>query len=355
MFRVNRSEPLLPMAFPDRPWQTVGMDLLQLKGKWYLLVADYYSRYLELALLESLSTDSVIIHLKSILARHGVPEVIRADCGTQWISHNIVNSKFRDFASDYGFILITSSPKYSQSNGFIESEVKNIKIHLQKSSDPYKVLLMLRTTPLSNGYSPSELLMGRKLRGLVPSIPSNLSPTPINLNHLFNQEELRRERQKNSFDRHHGSRPLETLKEGEQVYITDRQQEGVVLQEHETPRSYLIKTHDGIFRRNRKSLCRLPGNTDDDNPGLGYNIGQQLWLPGHKPPSPTKDTSGTPTQPTTPPGKPSSTAVNSPHPQRSSTNWSASQQSQLDPQPTKSPVPLRRTQRVARPVQRLNL
>ena len=39
----------------------------------------------------------------------------------------------------------------------------------KKGDEPYLVLLAYRSTPLSNGYSPAELLMNRKLRTNVPS------------------------------------------------------------------------------------------------------------------------------------------------------------------------------------------
>ncbi|BES98491.1 Hypothetical protein NTJ_11306 [Nesidiocoris tenuis] len=154
---------------------------------------------------------------------------------------DLLNRKFHEFAMDYGFQVKTSSPHFSQSNGFIKSEVKNLKSHLLKSEDPFKVLLMLRTTSLANGYSSAELLMGRKLRGLVPQAPGNLMPLQVNLDNLFNFEEMRINAQKRNFNQHHGSRPLLPLEAGKEVFVTDRQQSGIVLKEHEAPRSYLVK------------------------------------------------------------------------------------------------------------------
>ncbi len=49
--RKNVKEPLMPTEMPDRPWQTLGADLFTLKGKTYILVVDYFSRYVEIALL----------------------------------------------------------------------------------------------------------------------------------------------------------------------------------------------------------------------------------------------------------------------------------------------------------------
>ena len=47
--RVNAAEPEIPSDLPDRPWQKVAADLFELKGQPYLLVTDYFSRYVEVS------------------------------------------------------------------------------------------------------------------------------------------------------------------------------------------------------------------------------------------------------------------------------------------------------------------
>ena len=41
---------MLPSSLPDRPFQKVGVDLCEFKGLQYLVIVDYYSRYVNLAL-----------------------------------------------------------------------------------------------------------------------------------------------------------------------------------------------------------------------------------------------------------------------------------------------------------------
>ena len=84
--------------------------------------------------------------------------------------------EFACFAKKYGFQHRTSSPKFPQANGEAERAVETIKALLNKTDDPFLGLLAYRSTPLENGYSPAELLMGRKIRSMVPVIPKLLHP-----------------------------------------------------------------------------------------------------------------------------------------------------------------------------------
>lgn len=140
------------------------------------------------------STD-VVTNLKSIFARHGIPEVFISDNGPQYSS-----SLFATFSREYKFNHITSSPRYPQANGEAERAVKAIKAMLDKCSDPYLGLLAYRTTPLENGYSPAELLMGRKLQSTLPVIKSLLMPKAPPFESLLQKEEKRRRKMKQNFD-----------------------------------------------------------------------------------------------------------------------------------------------------------
>ena len=91
----------------DQPWQKVAADLFELKGHPYLLVIDYFSRYLEVAKLSSTTSPDVTAQLQSMLARHGIPEQLISDNGPQFSS-----TSFAKFVEDYGFTHILTSPRY---------------------------------------------------------------------------------------------------------------------------------------------------------------------------------------------------------------------------------------------------
>ena len=107
---------------------------------------------------------SIINHLNTIMARHGICEYFHSDGGTYFTS-----SAFKEFAIQYGFNIVTSSPRMAQSNGMIERHVGTIKDMLKKADDPYLALLAYIITPLHNGFSPAELLMDRKFTNSVTS------------------------------------------------------------------------------------------------------------------------------------------------------------------------------------------
>ena len=146
-------------SFPSRPWERLGADLFELARKVYLIVVDYYSRWFEIRRLNDQSSSRVISVLKELFSTHGIPDIIVCL-----------------FTTEYDFIHVTSSPKYPRANGEVERAVRTVKALLCKNEEPYLALLAYRSTPLQNGFSSSELLMGCRLRTKVPVMPSILKP-----------------------------------------------------------------------------------------------------------------------------------------------------------------------------------
>lgn len=255
--------PLLRSEFPNRPWEKLGSDLFYFDNKWYLLLVDYHSRFIEVALLEDLSSSRVILHLKSMFARHGVPDILISDNGPQYASEDFVS-----FAKAYGFTHITSSPKHPQGNGAAERAVQTVKNILKKGPDPYLGLMAYRSSPLENGLSPTELLMGRKIRTTVPSLPSVLAPKQPDLESVKIKESVRRIQSKDNFDIRHKVVAPPFLAPGDSVYIRDLKRNAeVVSTSPARPQSVVVQDSKGTaVRRNVTNLAPLQPTTKSPIP-----------------------------------------------------------------------------------------
>jgi transposase InsO family protein len=250
--RVHHPEPLRPTPTPDYPWQQVGMDLFEWNKQRYLLIVDYYSRWIKVVQTSKTTTAAIINHIKSIFARHGIPERVVSDNGPQFTAREFVR-----FSEEYDFVHITCSPYHSQGNGEAERAVQTVKNLLKKADDPYIALLNYRATPLQQGSSTAELLMSRKLRTRVPALPSQ--HVPQQLDHgMFKQVDTRMKmQQKKTFDNRHKPKPLPQLGSGKKVWVKGHKDtEAVVVGPAlaNPTRSYQLNTSGGNVRRNRAHL-----------------------------------------------------------------------------------------------------
>uniref|UniRef100_A0A673AT44 Integrase catalytic domain-containing protein n=1 Tax=Sphaeramia orbicularis TaxID=375764 RepID=A0A673AT44_9TELE len=203
-----------------------------------------------MALLSNMSAACVITHMKSIFARHGIPQIVYSDNGPCYSCR-----EFQLFAQEYDFKHVTSSPLYPQSNVKAEKGVHIVKRLLKKArdskADPYLALLSYRASPLEHGKSPAELLMGRQLRTTLPYITTK--------KHKQVKDKMKQlqKRQKVNYDK--SSKSLKPLAPNDTVRVEDANiwtKKATVLEEV-NPRSYNVKTEDGlILRRNRRSLLR---------------------------------------------------------------------------------------------------
>ena len=250
----NPKEPMLPGPMPERPWEIVATDLFQWSGRDYLLMVDYYSRFIEVKLLENTSSSTVVHHTKSILARHGIPNVIVSDNGPQFTA-----KEYQKFTREWGVQHTTSSPYYPQSNGLAE---KSVQIMWNKAcadkQDLYLCLLAYRNTVIDNLASPAQLLMGRRLCSNLPVVSSQLQPEVVHPELVKLKLKENKQTRKRYYDI--GSRSLPPLQKGEKarVRIQGKWEPVVVINDAKTPRSYIVRTESGkILRRNRKHLMKL--------------------------------------------------------------------------------------------------
>lgn len=178
----------------------------------YLLAVDYYSKHVEITKLDNTNNKTIIIPLKPIFARLGIPYIIYSDNGPQFIS-----KYFRDFASNWNFEHRTSNPRCPQSNGLTERFVGIIKQMLKNlimMGRIYIFLLEYRNTSISDKIPlPSELIYRRKIRGMLP-LYYRQNPETDKVRQLLDD---RRNIQMKYYNR--STRDLDPLKINDQVLV----------------------------------------------------------------------------------------------------------------------------------------
>ena len=127
----------------------------------YLVVGDYFSRFLLVRKIPNTSTHSVIKELGMVFIEFGCPFVVKSDNGLCYTS-----SEFHDFLEFYKFHHITSSPHHPQSNEFAEALLGISKKLMEKSIKDGKSwnygLIQYRVTPIAGSLpSPLEALTSR--------------------------------------------------------------------------------------------------------------------------------------------------------------------------------------------------
>nr|XP_047137473.1 uncharacterized protein K02A2.6-like [Hydra vulgaris] len=92
----NKKKKIIQHDIPDLPWSKVGSDIYELHGKIYVIVIDYFSKFIENSVIPDKTAFSVIKFMKTIFTRHGIPSSLIAD-------NNPYNSaEFLNFSKEYG-------------------------------------------------------------------------------------------------------------------------------------------------------------------------------------------------------------------------------------------------------------
>ena len=251
--KYQSKQPKEPMQTRDVPlllWQTVASGILEHKNQKYLVVIDYYSKYIEALQLKGKASQDVIQGLNEIFSGHGYPQTLVADN----MPYN--SREMRQYAYRCGMQITTISPTYSQSNGLAEKAVHIVKNMLGKGGNLNDGLMEYCNTPISNfPYSPNQMLFSRQVRTQVPVHPIMLVPQVCKDVHLL--LERRQAKYKEFYDR--GAKQLPPLKEGDSVRFRkpgDKHLAPTVVKgEHEAPRSYVITDETGKeYRRNRRQI-----------------------------------------------------------------------------------------------------
>ena len=250
---------------PPFPWHTVGSDLFYLRKQDYLVLVDYFSKFLIVRKLPSSTSQAIKKEMGVIFSEYGRPYILRSDNGPCYSSQ-----EFKHFLEELKVLHQTSSPHFPQGNGLAESMVKISKKLIEKailSGEPwYSLILNYRITPISSKIpSPAEIFYGRKLRSNLSLLPSQMMNNRI----IWLREEIAKKEGK-FYPRELNK--VEDLEPGQMIWHQDpntkRWHTGIIKEKLDEPQSYSIEASNGaIYRRNRNFLKpRQTSTSQDENP-----------------------------------------------------------------------------------------
>ena len=169
--------PMVPMPTIETPFQRVGVDIIgpilpvSEKGNRYILtMVDFATRYPEAVALKNIDAPRVAEALWEMWSRVGIPAEMLTDRGTQFTS-----GVMREVERLLAIKGLKTTPYHAQCNGLVERYNGTLKNMLKKLTqeqpkqwDRYIPALCFayREVPQESlGFSPFELLYGRRVRG----------------------------------------------------------------------------------------------------------------------------------------------------------------------------------------------
>lgn len=289
--------PVKTYPVPSKPFETVASDMFEHNNKTYLLLVDSYSGWIEVDLLNTLTSNMVINKLKAHFARFGSPVTLITDNGPQYTAQ-----EFKQFTAEWDIRHITSAPNHPQSNGLAERNVQTIKNLIKKTGkdgDLHLAMLNLRNTPRPGVGSPSQRNLNRQTRTPIPISEELLRFAPSNneaVQHKLSENRVASARRANQH-----TKSLSTLSAGDMVRLQENKGYGKLAKvetQGPTDSSYNIsidepgRTH--TLRRTREHLLKLAPQDDHH-----HHIEDNPPVPTTTPSNPEEIT--TPTRSDTPP------------------------------------------------------
>lgn len=135
----NAPEPIVRKELPDQPWMEIAADFLGPlpDGQYLLVVIDYYSRYMEVVEMHSITAADTISELATIFSRYGLPVSLRVDNGPQFSEKC---EEFREFCAENGIKLINTIPFWPAMNGEVERQNRSLLKRLRIAQELEKKL-----------------------------------------------------------------------------------------------------------------------------------------------------------------------------------------------------------------------
>ena len=292
---VQNMPPVAPLhtwKWLSRVWQRVHIDFAEKEGRYFLVLIDSHSKWLEIFDMTTTTSSKTIEVLGTLFAAQGFPEELVSDNGPQFTSR-----EFEQFMQRCGIKHTRVAPYHPASNGAAERSVQILKRALEKQVLQGKGILPIkqrlanflihnRNTPHSvTGKSPAESFLKRKPR-------TRLSLLKPNLAQKMEEKQLR---QKLSHDK--GNFKVRSFKKNDVVRVRnhiagiEKWLKGIV-QKPLGPLTYLVIV-GGKTRYVHVDHLRESSESRVDSFGSGQNLGLEPTPIPTPTPIPSNEAGGT--------------------------------------------------------------
>jgi len=171
--------PLHPWEWPSVPRQRIHVDYAgPFLDTMFLVVVDAHSKWPEIYVMKSTTSQQTITKLREIFARNGVPEQLVSDNGPRFTS-----DEFNLFMKWNRIKHIPSAPYHPATNGLAERFVQTFKQAFRSAREEEDTieaklahfLISYRNAPhATTGESPAKMLLGRPPRTRLDAVKPDI-------------------------------------------------------------------------------------------------------------------------------------------------------------------------------------
>ena len=311
--------PVKTTRLPERPWQDLALDLLGPlpTGEHLLVLVAYFSRWVEVDVIYSTTSEVIIKCLDKQFCRYGVPRTLRTDNGA-----NLVSAEMDGYLTEMGIKRRLTTPLWPRANGEVERQNRSLLKAMRATqaekkdwrSELNKYLLAYRSTPHTmTGTSPAELLYGRKLSTKLPELADFGDSDEATHPEVRDWDAEKKLRGADYVDKKHHAADKPDVQEGGLVLLEKRKETKLSTNYEKEPYQVVerhgdqikLKSSQGaVYKRNIQHVKRFvdpatdPGELDYSDP-LVRSVPEQHCAQGASP-TPTVEASAIPVEKQTP-------------------------------------------------------
>ena len=178
-FKNFQSSQEVTLSWPEtgKSWCRLHMDYAgPINGNYFLVIVDSHSKFMDVHVTKSTSSTVTISMLRKTFCNFGLPDIVVSDNASYFVSEEM-----EAFFRKNGIKHMTPAPYNPSSNGLAERAVKTFKEGLNKFKEgdvKTRVCRFLynyrRSVHSSTGKAPAELMFNRNFRGIIEKIkPQN--------------------------------------------------------------------------------------------------------------------------------------------------------------------------------------